>query len=728
MKVLKPTTIPFPNSGQFIRASTATYIEDGILKTAAINEPRWQDGKLILEGAATNLIRQSNNLIASPWLAVNCTRSTGPVGLDGVTPSTTLTVPAAGASYVYQTPNVVAARRETWVHAKAGVGGILVMRIDSPSQTNVVFNLSAGTITSGSGTIVPLSDGWFRCGISASLAIVNIVLRPAEVVGNSVHIDHVQIEEGEAVTSRIPTTTTPASRAADICIGNFSRSSTARYIDDNGLQQFASVNEPRIQNGKLLIEPYAENLCPYSYNLESWGLGNCSVVSAAEIWAGAYNFFTIAKTTNITSEYKAITINTVVTGDELSLTLALLSGNTNQCVVGLRTTNSPHWEETSVEILSGPASASSWSPGVPQINDLSATTPSIVKISRKISYDPGDVWVIIYPGLPSGTTIGTSVKATRVQVERGNIATSFIPRVLTLASRAADIHSAGLVYTTATDTRPLWSSVTTYSVGQVIRYNNVVYESLQSTNLNKQPDANPTWWLSLGADNISAAFDGKVGSKTTAVDKLRMIVYPGSVVDAVGYLETNASVVNTSVLDVNRNLAYSNSTGFTEANIENWYDYFFVSPLADPATQVVHQGIPSLDPGLFIGIEMIKPGTVEVGSVLTGYSTTIGKTQYGLKAGIVDYSKKQADEFGNVSIVERPYSKRMQGDVYVSNYDLNKVQRFLYGIRATPVLWMASDNPELAEVSYVYGFYKDFSTTISYPDVSMCNLDIEGLI
>lgn len=150
--------------------------------------------------------------------------------------------------------------------------------------------------------------------------------------------------------------------------------------------------------------------------------------------------------------------------------------------------------------------------------------------------------------------------------------------------------------------------------------------------------------------------------------------------------------------------------------------------LADPATQVVHQGIPSLDPGLFVGIEMIRPGSVEVGSVLTGYSTTIGKTQYGVKAGIVDYSKKESDEFGNVSIVERPYSKRMQGDVYVNNYDLNKVQRFLYNIRATPVLWMASDNPELVEVSYVYGFYKDFSTTISYPDVSMCNLDIEGLI
>lgn len=219
MKVIKPNTLPTALAG-FARASTATYVDDaGVLQTAGVNVPRWQGGKLLVEGPATNIVKQSNNLIASPWLELNCTRSTGPVGLDGVTPSTTLTVPAAGASFVYQIPNVGAARREIWAHAKAGVGGILVMRVDSPSQTVVVFNLQSGTITSGSGTIVPLSGGWFRCGISFSSAIVNIVLRPAEVVGSSVHIDHVQIEEGEAVTSRIPTTTTAATRAADVLTG-----------------------------------------------------------------------------------------------------------------------------------------------------------------------------------------------------------------------------------------------------------------------------------------------------------------------------------------------------------------------------------------------------------------------------------------------------------------------------------------------------------------------------
>jgi hypothetical protein len=335
---------------------------------------------------------------------------------------------------------------------------------------------------------------------------------------------------------------------------------------------------------------------------------------------------------------------------------------------------------------------------------------------------------------PDGTTTtylgvaGTGIDIFGGQLEESDSLTSYIPTTTIAVTRAADIHGAGLVWTNAVDADAIYSSLTTYSTGQRVTYSGYVYESLQDSNLNKTPDTNPTWWLSLGASNMYALFDSKIGTKTTATDNLKMIIYPGSSIDSIAFLDTDASVVNTSVVNSNKEVVYSNTTGLSEDTIENWYDYFFVNPLSEQTNQVVHQGIPSLETDLIIGVEMSKLGTLEVGSLLTGLSTTFGKTQYGLKSGIVDYSKKQADEFGNITIVERPFSKRMSADVYVSNYDLNKVQRFLYNIRATPVLWMASDDPNLAEVSYVYGFYKDFSTTIAYPDVSMCNLEIEGLI
>lgn len=947
MKVLKPTTIPFPNSGQFIRDSIATYIEDDTLKTAVANEPRWQDGNLFLEKEQINKARRSGEFDNAVWSKTNVS----------VTPNVA-TAPDTNTSMDKIIATSVNDRHEIRSNGGA-IDSVLSAELHTFSVYvaaselryfallyttggSVGFDLLTGSVvgvaTGGaSASITFVGSGIYRCSMTftptGAAGAIYICLR--NTAGSSVETflgDNIrglylwgaQLEVGSTSSSYIPTTDTAVTRAADICVGNFSRASAARYLDDTDLvkvgenllvrsqefdvgswgkigtvvtantttapdgtltadlvsegssntthyleqtpfsyvsgttytqsvfvkadttqvvqmlftsgmfgvnayanyniatgtvgfvgtgadayisdfgngwyrisltatatssgsgvsvafvhcdnstssarapaylgtnrqcyawgaqleatwyprgyiptvstpvtyevpsQKYAAIDEPRIQNSKLLLEPYAENLCPLSYNLLSWSLGTCSVLEVSDMWANAYRFFIIAKTTTSNSEYKAEVINPIEVGNELTLTVALLADTSDKCVVGLRSVNSPNWDTgTTVEVLSGPATISSWAPGVPLFENLSSFVPSIVKITRSFQYTPGDVWVIVYPDLPSSTTIGRSVKMTRVQVERGNIATSFIPRVLSQATRAADIHTAGLVYSNAVDLTQAYSPGVEYLTGADVRFNNIKYESLQDANLGNQPDISPTYWLNVGADNISAAFDGKVGSKTTATDKLRMIVYPGTVVDAIGYLETNASIVNTSAIDSEKTVVYYNSTGVTETSIQNWYDYFFVSPLADPATQVVHQGVPSLDPGLFIGVEMIKPGTVELGSFLTGQSTTIGKTQYGLKAGIVDYSKKQADEFGNISIVERPYSKRMSGDVYVSNYDLNKVQRFLYNVRATPVLWMASDNPDLAEVSYVYGFYKDFSTTISYPDVSMCSLEIEGLI
>lgn len=56
--------LPIDGSGDFAfsRNSSATYIEDGIIKTALPNVPRFQDGKILIEGQATNLVTNSENL------------------------------------------------------------------------------------------------------------------------------------------------------------------------------------------------------------------------------------------------------------------------------------------------------------------------------------------------------------------------------------------------------------------------------------------------------------------------------------------------------------------------------------------------------------------------------------------------------------------------------------------------------------------------------------------
>lgn len=92
--------------------------------------------------------------------------------------------------------------------------------------------------------------------------------------------------------------------------------------------------------------------------------------------------------------------------------------------------------------------------------------------------------------------------------------------------------------------------------------------------------------------------------------------------------------------------------------------------------------------------------------------------------GIIDYSRKEADQFGVISVVERAFAKRMTARVVMQTDAVDDIHRNLAALRATPVLWIGS---ETFESLTVYGFYKEFSIDLAYPTVSYCSLTIEGL-
>lgn len=329
----------------------------------------------------------------------------------------------------------------------------------------------------------------------------------------------------------------------------------------------------------------------------------------------------------------------------------------------------------------------------------------------------------------SSTSLTLTITGTvqSAQLELGDKATSYIPTTGSPATRAADIATGtGLIYSTVTDPNALWSSVTTYSIGQKVRYNSVVYESLQNTNVNKQPDVSPTWWLNLGADNIHAAFDTQVSTSSTATTEMTFVVRPG-VIDSVALINMEATIAEMAVTDPVEGMVYNSTAGLSGASVFDWYQYFFFDPILK-RTQVIFYTIPPFADALVtIRLRASVDTQVSVAQAIFGSIQNIGGTQYGANVGIVDYSTKETDIFGNTTFVERAYSKRLSASVFIKNSDLNRVQNFLYAVRAKPSVWIASDDPTYEEALIVYGFYRDFSTEIAYPTMSMCSLEIEGL-
>ena len=115
---------------------------------------------------------------------------------------------------------------------------------------------------------------------------------------------------------------------------------------------------------------------------------------------------------------------------------------------------------------------------------------------------------------------------------------------------------------------------------------------------------------------------------------------------------------------------------------------------------------------------------VSCGSLLLGRQLSLGDTEHGVDIGIIDYSRKEADQFGVISVVERAFAKRMTARVVMPTDAVDDIHRNLAALRATPVLWIGS---ETFESLTVYGFYKEFSIDLAYPTVSYCSLTIEGL-
>jgi hypothetical protein len=174
---------------------------------------------------------------------------------------------------------------------------------------------------------------------------------------------------------------------------------------------------------------------------------------------------------------------------------------------------------------------------------------------------------------------------------------------------------------------------------------------------------------------------------------------------------------------VNTNIIYYRSKNLNISYISSWYEYFFKE--FGSLNEVIFQDIPVYSSNkTTIGIYDYTE--IKVGVSIPGFLSKLGSTQYGGSAGIIDYSKKETDEFGNTTFVKRAFSKRMNVNLLLPNGDLTRIQNLLADIRATPCVWIGTDSSVYSPL-VMYGFYRDFNLEIVYPEYSYCSLQIEGL-
>jgi hypothetical protein len=171
-------------------------------------------------------------------------------------------------------------------------------------------------------------------------------------------------------------------------------------------------------------------------------------------------------------------------------------------------------------------------------------------------------------------------------------------------------------------------------------------------------------------------------------------------------------------------VVYDETYNLDSSIITDWYEYFF-SEFNLRGDLVINDLPPYLNSEIDVIVN--SDGAVGLGVLLLGNDFTIGNTRMGFNYGTRDYSLKETDEFGETVFVERNFSKRMSGNVFVQNTRLNSITRALSDIRATPTVFIGSESPDLSP-TIIYGFLKDWNVELTYPANSIMSIDVEGLI
>lgn len=273
---------------------------------------------------------------------------------------------------------------------------------------------------------------------------------------------------------------------------------------------------------------------------------------------------------------------------------------------------------------------------------------------------------------------------------------------------------------------PEWSGVASYVVGDRRLYEHKIYEALVA-NTNCVPTAYistiPPKWLDCGFDNRWKMFDKKVGSQTSLAEEIELTLAPG-LVDSIAFLDVDAVAIDIVMTDPVEGVVYSATVDLIDqAVIDDAYTYFFIPIVTHDAAVLL--GIPPYG-NASISFTIRNPGGVaKIGTLAVGMQKSLGIALYQPSVGITDYSRKEKDQFGEYSIIERGFSKRLSCDVRLKSSKADDLHRTLAEYRATPVIWVGVDVGYSSTI--IYGFFNSFEITLSGANYSSCTLEIEGL-
>lgn len=254
-----------------------------------------------------------------------------------------------------------------------------------------------------------------------------------------------------------------------------------------------------------------------------------------------------------------------------------------------------------------------------------------------------------------------------------------------------------------------------------------VFVSLQAANQGNQPENDdliaPVFWARKSATNTWAMFSNQINDQTEMADEIIVVIDAGSLVDGIAFFNLEAQSITIVVDDPVDGIVYDETITLIDASgVNDWFAWYF-----EPIVRQDVAGVLDLPPyaNATITVTITNTGnTAKCGVMTFGAQRRLGATDYGTGIGIVDYSRKERDTFGNSVIIKRNFVKRANYAVTADTAYVATIQQTLSSLRTVDMAWIGSvDFPS----TIIFGYYKDFDVILSSPSKSQLSIEVEGL-
>lgn len=274
------------------------------------------------------------------------------------------------------------------------------------------------------------------------------------------------------------------------------------------------------------------------------------------------------------------------------------------------------------------------------------------------------------------------------------------------------------------DDYPAWAAGE-YSAGDSVVVGIEAFEALETTS--DEPvvgaSASPPSWLRLGYVNRWRMFRDGRDSKTRQDGGIATTVTPGQVVNGLALLGLEGLSVTVTMTDPVEGIVYQRTEQITDISVNNWYDWYFL-PYGFREDFVFTDMPPYSGAEISVAVNTSNPSdTSAVGRYVIGMVRDLGLTLYGTSVRTQDFSVRERDGFGNLTIVRRRQIRLVDYRVDVETPLVDSVKRELDQIANEETVFIGADH---MGSTIIFGFYRDFDITISNYALSAATLEVEG--